>query len=171
MDGHEALPMAEAAAVGDVFITTTGCSGVVGQPHFEVMKDGALLANAGHFDVEIDIPALRRMAREERTLRPGITGYAMADGRTLCLLAEGRLVNLAAGDGHPTEIMDMSFGVQALCMAYLAGRGAPAEPGVYSVPDAVDRRVAELKLRSLGTAIDALSREQADYLDGWGQEA
>lgn len=171
MDGHEALPMTEAAAVGDVFITTTGCSGVIGQPHFEVMKDGALLANAGHFDVEIDIPALRRMAREERALRPGIMGYTMADGRTLCLLAEGRLVNLAAGDGHPTEIMDMSFGVQALCIAYLAGRGAPTEPGVYSVPGVIDRRVAELKLRSLGMATDALTREQAYYLSGWGREA
>ena len=170
MDGFDVMPMDEAAAIGDLFITLTGCCGVIRREHFEVMKDGALLANSGHFDVEIDKVALADMASEIWERKPNITGYRLADGRTLNLLAEGRLVNLAAGNGHPAEIMDMSFALQALSMARLAESAAAStklEPGVYPVPREIDERVAALKLSSMGKSIDALSEEQRKYLGGY----
>lgn len=169
MDGYEVMTMDRAAEAGDIFVTVTGCRDVLTGRHFERMKDGALLSNAGHFDVEINLADLRRMAVAVRPLKPNITGYTLAGGRTLCLLSEGRLVNLAAGDGHPAEIMDMSFAVQALCVKYLAEEGRTLSPGVYGVPDAVDRRVAELKLAAMGLSVDRLDGGQEEYLRGWGQ--
>lgn len=166
MDGFDVMPMDEAARHGDLFITLTGCRDVIRREHFEVMKDGALMANSGHFDVEIDKTALSGMACEVWERKPNITGYRMADGRVLNLLAEGRLVNLAAGNGHPAEIMDMSFALQALSMAHLAEKRNLA-PGVYPVPKELDARVAQLKLASMGKAIDTLSEEQRAYLAGF----
>ena len=166
MDGFDVMPMSDAAPIGDLFITLTGCRDVIRREHFEVMKDGAVMANSGHFDVEIDKVALADMATEVWERKPNITGYRLADGRVLNLLAEGRLVNLAAGNGHPAEIMDMSFALQALSMAYLAANRGLA-PGVYPVPKELDGRVAALKLASMGKAIDELSDEQKAYLAGY----
>lgn len=166
MDGFDVMPMEDAAPLGDLFITLTGCRDVVRREHFEVMKDGALMANSGHFDVEIDKVALADMADKVWERKPNITGYRMPDGRVLNLLAEGRLVNLAAGNGHPAEIMDMSFALQALSMVYLAKR-PDLEIGVYPVPKELDSRVAALKLSSMGKAIDELSDEQKAYLAGY----
>lgn len=166
MDGFDVMPMDEAARLGDLFITLTGCRDVIRREHFGVMKDGALMANSGHFDVEIDKTALADMAAQVWERKPNITGYRMPDGRVLNLLAEGRLVNLAAGNGHPAEIMDMSFALQALSMAYLAGKGG-MEPGVYPVPKELDARVAALKLASMGKSIDTLSEDQKAYLEGF----
>ena len=168
MDGFAVMPMAEAAALGDLFITVTGNCGVIGEDAFARMKDGAVLCNAGHFDVEVDVRALARLARERRQMKPNIEGFCMADGRWLYLLAQGRLVNLAAGDGHPAEIMDMSFAIQALSARYLAasGRGLPAR--VTAVPREIDLAVARLKLETLGLSIDALTDAQRAYLSGAG---
>ena len=166
MDGFDVMPMDDAAAIGDLFITLTGCRDVIRREHFEVMKDGALMANSGHFDVEIDKVALADMAGEVWERKPNITGYRLPDGRVLNLLAEGRLVNLAAGNGHPAEIMDMSFALQALSMAYLAANRT-LEPGVYPVPKEIDARVAALKLASMEKSIDTLSDEQKAYLAGY----
>lgn len=166
MDGFEVKTMAEAAPVGDFFITVTGCDDVINAAHFPLMKNGALLANAGHFDVEINLGDLAAVARPVGTLRDNITGYRLSDGRTLCVLAEGRLVNLAAGDGHPAEIMDMSFAIQALSLAYLVKNADTLEPGVHSVPRDVDEIVAHRKLESLGVTIDRLTEEQERYLHG-----
>lgn len=166
MDGFDVMPMDEAAKLGDLFITLTGCRDVIRREHFEVMKDGALMANSGHFDVEIDKTALADMAAEVWERKPNITGYRLPDGRVLNLLAEGRLVNLAAGNGHPAEIMDMSFALQALSMAHLAANRDLA-PGVYPVPKELDSAVAALKLTAMGKTIDALSEEQKAYLAGF----
>lgn len=167
MDGFSVMPMAQAAAIGDLFVTVTGCRDVIRREHFERMKDGALLANAGHFDVEIAKDDLEALAAEHCTLKPNIEGYTMPDGRTLCLLAQGRLVNLAAGDGHPVEIMDMSFALQALSVRHAAlGRVDPA-PALYPVPDEIDQQVARMKLEALGSRIDTLSDAQRAYLSGW----
>ena len=165
MDGFSVMPMDEAAKIGDLFVTLTGCKDVIRREHLEVMKDGALLSNSGHFDVEIDKIALSDMAVEEWDRKPNIRGYRMPDGRILNLLAEGRLVNLAAGNGHPAEIMDMSFAIQAKGLEYLAKNKGKLENKVYAVPVEIDREVAHLKLRSNGINIDYLSDEQKAYLE------
>ena len=165
MDGFSVMPMDEAAKIGDLFVTLTGCKDVIRREHLEVMKDGALLANSGHFDVEIDKIALSDMAVEEWQRKPNIRGYKMADGRILNLLAEGRLVNLAAGNGHPAEIMDMSFAIQAKGLEYLAKNRGKLENKVYAVPVEIDREVAAIKLRANGVKIDYLSDEQKAYLE------
>ncbi len=164
MDGNLVMPMAEAAAWGEVFVTVTGCCHVLRQEHFAVMKDGAILCNSGHFDIEIDIPALKSMAKSERRVRPHADEFAMPDGRRLYLLGEGRLVNLAAAEGHPAAVMDMSFANQALCAAYLAEHGRSLEDRVYPVPREIDEEVARLKLESMGITIDTLTSEQRKYL-------
>lgn len=169
MDGFQVMPSLEAARYGDVFITVTGNARVFHGEHYKVMKDGALLANAGHFDVEISIPDLEDLAVEKKQLRENITGYRMEDGRWINLLARGRLVNLAAGDGHPAEIMDMSFALQALSAKFILDNHENLEARVYKVDDDIDRYVAQLKLKSVGISIDILTEEQREYLDGWGE--
>ena len=164
MDGYEVMPMAEAAKLGDIFITVTGCSGVITKEHFEVMKDGAILTNAGHFDVEVDMAGLEKLAVSKYEARHNIEGYVLPGGKTLFAIAQGRLVNLAAGDGHPAEIMDMSFAVQALSARYLSEHGAELRPGVIPVPRELDVEVARRKLKALGVEIDSLSRQQQEYL-------
>jgi len=164
MDGFTVMPMDEAARIGDLFITLTGCCDVIRREHFEVMKDGALLANSGHFDVEIDKQALLALSTEDWERKPNIHGYRMKDGRVLNLLAEGRLVNLAAGNGHPAEIMDMSFGIQAKSLEYLAKNRGRLEHRVYAVPREIDLEVASIKLAANGIRIDSLSPEQQAYL-------
>jgi adenosylhomocysteinase len=174
LDGCRVAPALEAAGECDIFITATGCRGVLGREHFLRMKDGAILANAGHFDVEVDVAALARLAAERRRVREHVEEFRLPDGRRLYLLAEGRLVNLAAGDGHPVEIMDISFALQALSLEYAAdpaawggaAAGGPA-PRVVPVPAAVDQEVARLRLAAAGAAIDALTPEQLAYLSSW----
>jgi adenosylhomocysteinase len=170
MEGFGVMPALEAAERGDVFITVTGGRDVIGAEHFERMKDGAVLANAGHFDVEIDLAALATVAGEGREVLPLVEQYTLPDGRRLNLLARGRVVNLAAAEGHPAEVMDVSFALQALCVEYLAREGASLAPGVQPVPDAIDREVARLKLASLGVQIDVLSEAQRAYLGIWAPE-
>ena len=164
MDGFRVMPMDEACKYGDLFITVTGCKDVIRAEHFDKMKDGVLLANSGHFDVEIDKVALKSKAVEVWERKPNITGYRMSDGRILNLMAEGRLVNLAAGNGHPAEIMDMSFAIQAKSLEYLVKHAGQLEKKVYQVPKEIDREVAEIKLKSLGGGLDILSEEQKAYL-------
>ena len=161
MDGYEVMPMREAAKIGDMFVTVTGCSGIITTEHFETMKDGAILTNAGHFDVEVDMAGLEKLAVEKYDARHNIQGYVLPNGKTLFTIAEGRLVNLAAGDGHPAEIMDMSFAISA---EDLAANRSSLKPGVIPVPRELDEAVARRKLSSMGVEIDSLSREQADYL-------
>lgn len=170
MDGYRVMSTAQAAAEGDFFITATGCRDVLRSEHFLVMKDQAVLANAGHFNVEISIPALASLSVTRRTVRRNIEEFTLADGRRIYLLAEGRLVNLAAGDGHPAEIMDMSFALQALAAGYISENHRGLEKRVYRLPAEFDRRVAELKLDALGITIDRLSEAQHAYLDGTGGE-
>ena len=164
MDGFTVLPMAEAAKVGDWFVTVTGCDGVIRSEHMLEMKEGAILCNAGHFDVEVDVAGLRALAKESREVRHNIEGFLLPNGRTIYLLAEGRLVNLAAGDGHPAEIMDMSFALQAECARRMAEYGRDMKPDLYSVPVDIDKAVATRKLTALGVSIDVLSEEQKAYL-------
>ncbi|MXY45646.1 MAG: adenosylhomocysteinase [Chloroflexi bacterium] len=167
MDGHQVMGMDEAAKVGDIFITLTGGMKAVGRRHIEVMKDGALLANSGHFNVEIDIPALEEMADAKREARPFVEEYMMGDGRNLYLLGEGRLINLAAAEGHPSAVMDMSFADQALSAEYLAKFAHSLQPQVYDVPRDIDEEVGRLKLLSMGITIDTLTTEQEEYLASW----
>ena len=164
MDGYTVLPMSEAAKTGDIFVTVTGCCDVIGPEHFAVMKDGAILSNAGHFDVEVNVRALRENCAERYEARNNIEAFVQPDGRTLYVLAEGRLVNLASGDGHPAEIMDMSFAVQAMCARYLAEHRAELKPGVIRVPHEIDVRIADKKLETLGISIDVLTPKQREYL-------
>lgn len=164
MDGFTVMPMDEAAKLGDLFITVTGCCDVIRAEHFDVMRDGALLANSGHFDVEIDKHALEAKADKVWQRKPNIMGYRMKDGRILNLLAEGRLVNLAAGNGHPAEIMDMSFALQAKCLEYVVRHADELENKVYQVPAEIDSEVARLKLSGMGACIDTLSDSQKEYL-------
>lgn len=164
MDGFTVLPMAEAAKVGDWFVTVTGCDGVIRPEHMLEMKEGAILCNAGHFDVEVDVAGLRALAKESREVRHNIEGFLLPNGKTIYLLAEGRLVNLAAGDGHPAEIMDMSFALQAECARRMAECGRDMKPDLYSVPMDIDKAVATRKLTALGVSIDVLSEEQKAYL-------
>ncbi|MGH2740185.1 MAG: adenosylhomocysteinase [Actinomycetota bacterium] len=167
MEGYRVLPLREAARLGDVFVTVTGNTGVIREEHLAVMKDGAVLANAGHFDVEIDRTALERLASERRRLRGVVDEYRMPDGRRISLLAEGRLVNLAAAEGHPAAVMDMSFANQALTLEWLAARAGELEPAVYPVPEEIDHEVAALKLRAMGIEIDELTADQEAYLRSW----
>lgn len=166
MDGFVVMPIVEAAKKGDVFITVTGNKNVIDRDALTVMKDQAILCNAGHFDVEIDKHALEKLAVKSAPARENILSYTMADGRTLYLIGEGRLVNLAAGDGHPAEIMDLTFGLQTLSLQYLCEHPDLAA-GVYDVPEAIDKRVALIKLASMGVHIDSLTAEQEDYLNSW----
>jgi len=167
MDGLQVMPLMEAAGVGDIFVTTTGDKNVIDRVHFEVMKDGAILANSGHFNVEINIPALESMAKRTRKMRDFVDEYSLADGRCLYLLGEGRLINLAAAEGHPASVMDMSFANQALCLEYLAKNGGRLEASVHPVPEDIDRQVARLKLTAMGVEIDSLTEEQRKYLASW----
>ena len=167
MDGHQVMSMDEAAKVGDIFITLTGGMKAVGRQHIEVMKDGALLANSGHFNVEIDIPALEEMSDAKREARPFVEEYMLGDGRNLYLLGEGRLINLAAAEGHPSAVMDMSFADQALSAEYLAKFAHSLQPQVYDVPRDIDEEVGRLKLLSMGITIDTLTAEQEEYLASW----
>lgn len=165
MDGFDVMPMKEAAKLGDFFITVTGCEKVIDEEDFAQMKDGAILCNAGHFDCEIDMARLREIAVTKQEMRQNIMGYQMEDGRWICVLAEGRLVNLAAGDGHPAEIMDMSFAIQALSAKYLVEHQGSLRQKLIDVPAEVDRDVAMRKLAFLGKSIDVLTAEQEEYLN------
>jgi len=167
MDGFEVLPMARAAAVGDVFLTVTGNKSVIRKEHFQRMKDGAIVANAGHFNVEIDIPALESLARSKRRVREFVDEFNLADGRRIHLLGEGRLINLAAAEGHPAMVMDMSFANQALSVRWLLERGEGLERTVFPVPREIDEEIAALKLASMGSAIDKLTAAQRKYLGDW----
>jgi adenosylhomocysteinase len=167
MDGFDVVPMAEAARAGDIFCTLTGNLHVIRREHFEKMKDGAIVCNSGHFNVEIDIPALARMAKSVRTVRPFVEEYKLRDGRAIHVLAEGRLINLAAAEGHPSNVMDMSFANQALSVEYLVLQREGLEKRVYDVPEPIDREIARLKLRSTGVRIDRLIPEQKKYLASW----
>ena len=164
MDGYEVMPMAEAAKIGDIFCTVTGGRDIITAEHFPLMKDGAILSNAGHFNIEVDMEALERMAVRKYEARHNIHGYVMPNGKTLFTIAEGRLVNLAAADGHPAEIMDMSFAIQALSAQFLANNKGKLSADVVAVPKDIDEAVARRKLKAMGVEIDTLSRTQADYL-------
>lgn len=167
MDGYRVMPMNEAVKVGDIFVTLTGNINVIDRHHFELMKDGAIIANSGHFNVEINIPALEEMAVSKRLVRPFVEQYEMKDGRRLHLLGEGRLINLASAEGHPASVMDMSFANQALSVEYMVKNGGKLEKRVYSVPEEIDREIARLKLLAMGVKIDQLTSEQVHYLSSW----
>ena len=166
MDGYRVMPMAEAAPIGDIFVTATGDISVIRKEHMEKMKDGAIMCNSGHFNVEINITDLELLTKAKRTMRPNMEEYTLKDGRHLYLLAEGRLVNLAAAEGHPSEVMDMSFANQALCSEYIA-KSTKLQTKVHTVPKEIDEKVAELKLKSMGIGIDELTAEQKKYLSTW----
>ncbi len=170
MHGYRVMKMEEAAPLGDVFVTVTGCRDVITPAHFEKMKHNALLCNAGHFDCEVDVAGLSKMAIRQELRRDSIVGYTLSDGRVLNVAAEGRLVNLAAGNGHPAEIMDMSFAVQALTLEWLVKNREHLECRVYEVPDVIDQEIAVSKLSSLGLSVDTLTEAQRAYLDGWSGE-
>jgi adenosylhomocysteinase len=168
MDGFRVMPMQEAAPLGDCFITSTGDINVIDQHHFEAMKDGAIVANSGHFNVEINIPALAEMAEgPPRRVRPFVDEYTLPDGRRIFLLAEGRLVNLAAAEGHPSAVMDMSFANQALCAEYMLSHAEELEHTVYAVPEEIDQEIARIKLQAMGVEIDVLTPKQEKYLASW----
>jgi adenosylhomocysteinase len=167
MDGHQVMPIVEAAKQGDVFITVSGNKDCITRPAFEIMKDGAVLCNAGHFDVEISKSDLERLSSEVSTVRKGVQEYRLADGRRLYLLAEGRLVNLAAADGHPIEVIDMTFSLQAFALRYVVENGAALAPIVHDMPKDLDCKVAQLRLKTWNVSIDSLSEEQQAYLDSW----
>jgi adenosylhomocysteinase len=169
MDGHRVMSMTEAAKIGDVFVTVTGNKSVLRQEHFELMKNGAIIANSGHFNVEIDIPALERLSSSQRPTREFVEEYTMKDGRHIFLLGEGRLINLAAAEGHPASVMDMSFANQALSAEYLVENYKKLQPTVFAVPVELDSRVARLKLEAMGCKIDRLTPEQEEYLAGWSE--
>jgi adenosylhomocysteinase len=167
MDGFDVMPIAAAAKLGDVFVTITGDKNVIDKEHFQLMKDGAIMANSGHFNVEINIPALESISKKKETIRPFVEQYSLKNGKKLFLLGEGRLINLAAAEGHPASVMDMSFANQALCMEYLVKNQGKLEKKVYSVPEEIDKNVARLKLDAMGIKIDTLTPEQQDYLNSW----
>jgi len=167
MDGFQVMPLIEAAKLGDIFITITGDKNVIDKAHFQIMKDGAILANSGHFNVEINIPALENLAGSKQRIRPFVDEYTLKDGRRLYLLGEGRLINLAAAEGHPASVMDMSFANQALSLEYLVKNKGTLKPKVYPVPEEIDKQVARLKLNSMGINIDSLTPEQEKYLTSW----
>jgi adenosylhomocysteinase len=167
MDGYWVMPLMEAARIGDIFISVTGDINVLDEAHFDVMKDGVILANSGHFNDEINIPVLERQAKQKRRLRRFVDDYELADGRHIFLLGEGRLVNLAAAEGHPASVMDMSFANQALCSEYMVNRKEPLTAALHPVPREIDNEVARLKLHSMGVSIDSLTDEQRKYLASW----
>jgi adenosylhomocysteinase len=167
MDGFRVMPMDEAARIGDIFVTVTGDLNVIDRVHFELMRDGAIVANSGHFNVEINIPALESLASEKRLVRPFVEQYLLPDGRRINLLGEGRLINLAAAEGHPASVMDMSFANQALSLEYMVKNADQLEKKVYSVPSEIDREIARLKLDAMGVQIDVLTVEQIAYLNSW----
>jgi adenosylhomocysteinase len=167
MDGYQVMPMLEAARVGDIFCTVSGNINVIRKEHFELMKDGAIVANSGHFNVEIEIPALEKLAVSRRKVRDFVEEFTLADGRRIYLLGEGRLINLAAAEGHPACVMDMSFANQALCCEYIVKNGKSLEKKVYAVPEEIDKQIAALKLESMGVQIDTLTPEQERYLASW----
>ena len=167
MDGYRVMKMEEAAKVGDIFVTLTGDINVIDEHHFKVMKDAAIVANSGHFNVEINIPALEKMSKSKRLVRPFVDEYATKDSRRIYILGEGRLINLASAEGHPASVMDMSFANQALSLEYLSKNAAKLEKRVYSVPEEIDQRIAALKLAAMGVTIDTLSAEQVKYLGSW----
>ena len=169
MDGFRVMSMNDAAKVGDVFCTVTGNKNVLTKEHFEIMKDGAIISNSGHFNVEIDIPALERMSSGKRTTRSFVEEYSLKDGRKINLLGEGRLINLASAEGHPPAVMDMSFADQALSVEYMVKNYSKLEKAVYKVPEELDKRVARMKLESMGIKIDRLTPEQEEYLAGWSE--
>jgi adenosylhomocysteinase len=169
MDGFRVMSMHEAAKIGDVFCTVTGNKNVLAKEHFELMKDGAIISNSGHFNVEIDIPALEKLSSSKRTTRNFVEEYSLKDGRKINLLGEGRLINLAAAEGHPPSVMDMSFADQALSVEYMVKNHEKLEKKVYRVPEDLDKRVAKLKLESMGIKIDRLTPEQEEYLAGWSE--
>jgi len=169
MDGYRVMAMSDAARIGDIFITVTGNKNVLVRDHFENMKDGAILANSGHFNVEIDLPALEKLSSSKRETKPMVSEYVMRDGRKVYVLGEGRLINLAAAEGHPASVMDMSFANQALSVEHLLKNAAQMEKKVYPVPEAIDRNVAKMKLESMGIRIDRLSPEQEEYLASWSE--
>ena len=167
MDGHQVMPLIEAAKIGDIFITATGNMNVIDKAHFSVMKDGAILANSGHFNVEINIPALESLAKAKRQVRSFVDEYTLSDGRRLHLLGEGRLINLAAAEGHPASVMDMSFANQALSLEHLVKTKGKLQPKVYPVPEEIDNEIGRLKLKAMNIAIDSLTQEQKKYLESW----
>jgi adenosylhomocysteinase len=167
MDGFRVMPMLEAAPIGDIFCTVTGDINVIDKKHFEVMKDGAIVANSGHFNVEINIPALEKMAKEIKRVRPFVDQYILADGRQIHILGEGRLINLASAEGHPASVMDMSFANQALGLEYMVKNASKLEKKVYSMPEEIDKEIARLKLDAMRIAIDVLTPEQVKYLNSW----
>jgi adenosylhomocysteinase len=167
MDGFQVMPLMEAAKMGDIFITVSGDKNVIDKAHLKSMKDGAILANSGHFNVEINIPALESLSRGKRVIRPFVEEYTLKDNRHLYLLGEGRLINLAAAEGHPASVMDMSFANQALCLEYIVKNRGKLKRRVYAVPEAIDKEVARLKLDSMGIKIDTLTEEQKQYLTSW----
>jgi len=167
MDGYQVMPLLEAARIGDIFITTTGDINAIDKGHLSQMKDGAILANSGHFNVEINIPALEKLAKAKRQMLPFVDEYTLADGRRLFLLGEGRLINLAAAEGHPASVMDMSFANQALCLEYLVKNKGKLKPKVYTVPEEIDNEVGRLKLQAMNINIDSLTLEQKRYLESW----
>ena len=167
MDGYEVLPIKEAAKIGEVFLTTTGDTSVIRREHFMLMKDGAIIANAGHFNVEIDIPALEKLSKRKKRIRDFVDEYILKNGRKIYLLGEGRLINLAAAEGHPAQVMDMSFANQALSAEYIVKNSRRLKNDVYKVPENIDRNIAYLKLKSMGIKIDSLTREQQRYLASW----
>jgi adenosylhomocysteinase len=167
MDGFRVMPVLEASKIGDIFVTLTGGINVLGREHFRQMKDGAIVCNSGHFNVEVDIEGLNRISKKRRRIRQLVEEYTLPNGRRINLLAEGRLVNLACAEGHPASVMDMSFANQALCVEYLARQGGNLEKKVYPVPKIIDRKVARLKLKAMGIKIDDLTGEQKKYLSSW----
>lgn len=167
MDGYRVMPMQEAAALGDIFVTVTGDLNVIDREHFALMKDGVILANSGHFNVEINIPALEQMSAEKRLVRPFVEQYELPGGKRLNLLGEGRLINLAAAEGHPASVMDMSFANQALSLEYMARNSDKLENKVYGVPAEIDKQISRLKLETMGIKIDTLTAEQLKYLNSW----
>jgi adenosylhomocysteinase len=169
MDGFQVMPIAEAAKYGDLFVTATGDKHVIRGEHMELMKDGAIIANTGHFNVEIDIPALEALSTSHRTVRDFMEEYTLKNGRIIYLLAEGRLVNLSAAEGHPAQVMDMSFANQALAAEYIVKNGKDLEDKVYSVPQDIDEHIAALKLKTMGIEIDQLTAEQEKYLSSWDE--
>jgi adenosylhomocysteinase len=169
MDGYEVMPGIDAAREGDIFVTVTGDMHALSGQHFGVMKSGAIVANSGHFNVEIDIPALMEMSQGHRTVRPFVEEYELSDGRKIFLLGEGRLINLAAAEGHPAAVMDMSFANQALSAEHIAKHSSELEHKVYVVPEHIDKEIAKLKLETMGVAIDTLTAEQEKYLTSWDQ--
>lgn len=167
MDGYQVMPMKDAAAIGDIFVTLTGDINVIRKEHFEAMKDGAIVANSGHFNVEIDITGLEKISKKKRLVREFVEEYTLNSGRRINLLGEGRLINLAAAEGHPASVMDMSFANQALSSEYIAKNYKKLDKKVYKVPEVLDNNIAKLKLESLGVNIDALTKEQKHYLESW----